>query len=125
MAPYEAIYRELHSDPELSGQEKETSSLVANHLRKQGFEVHINIGGYGVAGILRNGPGPTVLLRADMDALPMEEKTALEYASKRTVRNKDGREVPVMHSCGHDTHVTGLWAARSCSMLHETSGAEP
>ncbi|BCS30210.1 putative zinc metallopeptidase [Aspergillus puulaauensis] len=108
MAPYEAIYREIHSDPELSGQEKETSSLVANHLRKQGFEVHINIGGYGVAGILRNGPGPTVLLRADMDALPMEEKTGLEYASKRTVRNKDAREVPVMHACGHDTHVTGL-----------------
>ncbi|KAL4874108.1 hypothetical protein BDV12DRAFT_181956 [Aspergillus spectabilis] len=111
LGPYESIYRDLHSAPELSGQEKETSSLVANHLKRLGFEVHDKIGGYGVAGVLRNESGPTVLLRADMDALPMEEKTGLPYASCRTVKNKDGTTVPTMHACGHDTHVTGLMAS--------------
>ncbi|KAL4885296.1 hypothetical protein BJY04DRAFT_214631 [Aspergillus karnatakaensis] len=108
LVPYESIYRDLHNAPELSGQEKETSSLVTDHLKRLGFEVHDKIGGYGVAGVLRNGPGPTVLLRADMDALPMEEKTGLPYASCRTVKNKEGITVPVMHACGHDTHVVGL-----------------
>ncbi|KAL4943938.1 hypothetical protein BDV06DRAFT_210688 [Aspergillus oleicola] len=109
--PYESIYRELHSAPELSGQEKETSSLVASHLQKHNFEVHSNIGGYGVAGVLKNGNGPTVLLRADMDALPLQEKTNLPYASHRTVKNKVGMNVPVMHGCGHDTHVTAMMGA--------------
>ncbi|KAL4816584.1 hypothetical protein BDW67DRAFT_184742 [Aspergillus spinulosporus] len=105
---YESVYRKIHSAPELSGQERETSSLVATHLQRLGYEVHTNIGGYGVAGVLQNGPGPTVLLRADMDALPLEEKTGLPYASHRIIKNKAGAEVPVMHACGHDTHVTGL-----------------
>ncbi|KAL4920835.1 hypothetical protein BDW62DRAFT_208921 [Aspergillus aurantiobrunneus] len=116
LEPYETIYRELHSAPELSGQEEVTSSLTADHLRRLGFDVHANIGGYGVAGVLRNGPGPIVLLRADMDALPMEEKTGLPYASKRTIKNKTGTEVPVMHACGHDAHVTGLMV--SAELLH-------
>ncbi|KAL4927035.1 putative zinc metallopeptidase [Aspergillus undulatus] len=111
LKPYESTYRELHSTPELSGQEKETSSLVANHLQHLGYEVHTNIGGHGVAGVLRNGQGPTVLLRADMDALPLEEKTGLPYASHRTVKNKAGVKVPVMHACGHDTHVTSMMGA--------------
>ncbi|KAL4896191.1 hypothetical protein BDV59DRAFT_172266 [Aspergillus ambiguus] len=110
LKPYEDLYRHLHSHPELSGQEEETSATVAQHLQGLGFEVHTHIGGYGVAGVLRNGDGPTVLLRADMDALPVEEKTGLPYASKKTVKNKDGAPVPVMHACGHDTHVVSLMA---------------
>ena len=79
--------------------------------------MHTHIGGYGVAGVLRNGDGPTVLLRADMDALPVEEKTGLSYASTKTAKNKDGVEVAVMHACGHDTHVVSLMA--SASLLHK------
>ncbi|KAL5332259.1 hypothetical protein BJX70DRAFT_384672 [Aspergillus crustosus] len=108
LGPYETLYRDLHNSPELSGQEEETSLLVVNHLKRLGYEVHDRIGGHGVAAILRNGSGPTVLLRADMDALPMEEKTGLPYASSKTVKNKEGKTVPTMHACGHDTHVTGL-----------------
>ncbi|KAL4799961.1 hypothetical protein BDV19DRAFT_399569, partial [Aspergillus venezuelensis] len=110
--PYESIYKDLHATPELSGQEKETCTLAAFHLRKHNFdEVHENIGGYGVAGVLRNGEGPTILIRADMDALPLQEKTGLEYASDKVVKNKDGVSVPVMHACGHDTHVTAMLGA--------------
>ncbi|KAL2815414.1 hypothetical protein BDW59DRAFT_177666 [Aspergillus cavernicola] len=116
LGPYESVYRGLHSAPELSGQEKETSLLASEHLKRLEFEVYTNIGGYGVAGVLRNGPGPTVLLRADMDALPVEEKTGLQYASRRTVKNKDGVNVPVMHACGHDTHVASLMG--SAELLH-------
>ncbi|KAI9039989.1 putative zinc metallopeptidase [Aspergillus affinis] len=113
---FEDIYRQLHNSPELSGQEKETSELVANFLNKLGFEVHTHIGGYGVASVLRNGSGPTVLLRADMDALPIHEKTGVPYASHKTVKDKDGVEQPVMHACGHDFHVVGLLA--SAELLH-------
>ncbi|PLB55293.1 putative zinc metallopeptidase [Aspergillus steynii IBT 23096] len=105
---FEGIYRQLHNSPELSGQEKETSELAANFLKKLDFEVHTHIGGYGVAGVLRNGAGPTALLRADMDALPLPEKTGLPYASHKIVKDKDGVERPVMHACGHDFHVVGL-----------------
>lgn len=108
MKIFEDIYRQLHRSPELSGQEKETSELVAKFLNKLDFEVHTHIGGYGVAGVLRNGTGSTVLLRADMDALPVHEKTGLPYASHKTAKNKDGVEQPVMHACGHDFHVAGL-----------------
>lgn len=85
-------------------------------MKNLDFEVHTNIGGYGVAGVLRNGFGPTILLRADMDALPVEEKTGLSYASKKIARNKDGIQTPVMHACGHDFHVTSLIAA--AMLLH-------
>ncbi|KAL2829591.1 hypothetical protein BJY01DRAFT_254968 [Aspergillus pseudoustus] len=111
LGPYETTYRKLHSTPELSGQEEKTSADVAHHLQRFGYEVHTHIGGYGIAAVLKNGSGPTVLLRADMDALPLAEKTDLPYASRKTVKNKDGVEVPVMHACGHDTHVTGLLGA--------------
>lgn len=116
LKPYEAIYRTLHSEPELSGQEEVTAQKAAEHLRSVGYEVHAKIGGHGVAGILRNGDGPTILLRADMDALPMEEKTGLDYASQRTVKDTDGVRKPVMHACGHDTHVTTMMAAST--LLH-------
>ncbi|KAF7595086.1 hypothetical protein BBP40_007290 [Aspergillus hancockii] len=113
---FEDLYRHLHSSPELSFQEEKTSALVVKHLNKLGFEVHTHIGGYGVAGVLRNGDGPTILLRADMDALPLEEKTGLPYASRKIVKAKDGADKPVMHACGHDTHVTSLMAG--AELLH-------
>lgn len=116
MKPFEAFYRQLHSSPELSGQEEQTASYAAEYLKNLDFEVHTKIGGHGVAGVLRNGEGPTILLRADMDALPVEEKTGLSYASKKTSRLPDGLEKPVMHACGHDSHVTTLAAATT--LLH-------
>ncbi|KAJ6095930.1 Amidohydrolase [Penicillium sp. IBT 16267x] len=116
MKPYEEIYRHIHSNPELSGQEEQTAKIALEHLHTLGFEVHSHIGGHGVAGILHNGPGPKILLRADMDALPLEEKTGLSYASTRTVDDAHGNRIPVMHACGHDTHVTTLMAASA--LLH-------
>lgn len=111
-----AIYRQLHAQPELSGQEAKTSALVAAELRALGYAVTEGIGkyrnydwpGYGIVAVLENGSGPTVLLRADMDALPVEERTGLPYASKVKGVYRDGSEVPVMHACGHDIHVTVL-----------------
>lgn len=106
----EDFYRDLHEHPELSHQEVETARKVADRLRGCGYDVHDGIGGTGVVGVLSNGSGPTVLLRADMDALPVKEETGLDYAS--TVRATDGEnEVPVMHACGHDVHVTTLLGA--------------
>ncbi|TQJ01118.1 hippurate hydrolase [Amycolatopsis cihanbeyliensis] len=107
------LYVDLHRSPELSFAEYETARKLAARLSAAGYEVHTGIGGTGVLGVLRNGPGPVVLLRADIDALPVEERTGLEYAS--TVRVADesagGREVPVMHACGHDMHATWLTGA--------------
>ena len=108
----EDFYRHLHQHPELSHQEHA-------HRRRRwpsgcggfGYEVHEGVGGTGVVGVLRNGDGPTVLLRADMDALPVKEQTGLPYASTVTARDQDGNEVPVMHACGHDVHVTCLLGA--------------
>ena len=100
------LYEYLHSRPELSLHEKETSKRLAEELRSCGFEVTENIGGYGVVGVLRNGDGPTVLVRTDMDALPIEEKTSLPYASKVKTIDAQGRKVGVMHACGHDIHMT-------------------
>jgi hippurate hydrolase len=104
----EKLYVDLHQHPELSLMEEKTSAKVAAGLRAAGFEVTENFGGYGVVAVLKNGPGPTVLFRADLDALPVAEETGLPYAS--TVRTKDltGREVSVMHACGHDIHMTSL-----------------
>lgn len=104
------LYRDLHRNPELSFQEIRTAGLVADRLAAAGFEVHTGIGGTGVVGRLANGTGPTVLLRADMDALPVAEETGLSYAS--TARGtRDSADVPVMHACGHDLHVTCLLGA--------------
>ncbi|AVM00806.1 amidohydrolase [Gordonia iterans] len=105
------LYIDLHAHPELSGQEERTSGIVAAALRESGYEVIEHIGGYGVVGILRNGEGPTVWLRADMDALPVKEATGLDYASDVVVEGADGVPTPVMHACGHDMHVTALVGA--------------
>jgi amidohydrolase len=107
----EDLYRHLHQHPELSHQERDTAAVVAERLASFGYEVHEGIGGTGVVGILDNGTGPTVLSRADMDALPVKEQTGLPYASTVTSRDLDGLEVPVMHACGHDVHVTCLLGA--------------
>src|SRR5690348_6335108 len=107
----EALYRDLHEHPELSHQEQRTAGLVADRLRGAGFEVHEGVGGTGVVGVLRNGDGPAVLLRADMDALPVRESTGLPYASEGTALDAAGNPVPVMHACGHDVHVACLAGA--------------
>ncbi|MBR8743623.1 amidohydrolase [Nocardiopsis sp. MG754419] len=104
----EGVYVDLHKNPELSHSEQRTANIVAEWLTRTGYEVHKGVGGTGVVGILRNGPGPTVMLRADMDALPLEEKTGLPYASTATAVDADGVEVPVMHACGHDAHTACL-----------------
>lgn len=107
----ESVYKDLHAHPELSMQETRTASLAADRLRSAGYEVTTGIGNTGVVGLLRNGEGPTVMLRADMDALPVQEATGLLYASKVTATDSTGKSVPVMHSCGHDMHVTWLIGA--------------
>lgn len=107
----EDLYRDLHAYPELSHQEHRTAAKVADRLRHTGFEVHEGVGGTGVIGILRNGDGPVVLMRADMDALPVQEASGLPYASSVTATGADGKEVPVAHACGHDVHITCLLGA--------------
>jgi amidohydrolase len=107
----ESIYKDIHSHPELSMQEVRTSKMSADQLRSAGYEVTTGIGKTGVVGLLRNGDGPTIMLRADMDALPVKEATGLPYASEATSTDRDGKTVPVMHACGHDMHVTWLIGA--------------
>lgn len=104
----EKLYHHLHQNPELSLHEEKTSARIAKELRDAGFEVTENVGGYGVVGVMRNGDGPVVLVRTDMDALPITEETALSYASRVKTQNDQGREVGVMHACGHDVHMTVL-----------------
>ncbi|MEJ7712390.1 MAG: M20/M25/M40 family metallo-hydrolase [Pyrinomonadaceae bacterium] len=119
LASLVATYKMLHAAPELSHYEEKTSAFVAKELRTLGYTVTERIGkykrpewiGYGVVGVLKNGAGPTVLVRADLDALPVEEKTGLSYASKVRVKNEAGQEVGVMHACGHDVHITALVGA--------------
>ena len=106
----EDFYRDLHAHPELSHEERRTAADVAERLRRSGCTVHERVGGTGVVGMLENGTGPVVLLRADMDALPVQEATGLSYASSVTATS-DGTEVPVMHACGHDVHVACLLGA--------------
>jgi hippurate hydrolase len=114
------FYRDLHQHPELSLQEHRTARLVADALWPLGFEVTEQVGGTGVVGLLRNGDGPVVMLRADFDALPVEEQTGLPYASKDRARGQDGEEVPVMHACGHDMHAACLLGA--AALLARTPG---
>ena len=111
LADLEALYKDVHAHPELSMQETRTASLAADRLRAAGYEVTTGIGKTGVVGLLRNGDGPTVMLRADMDGLPVEEGTALPYASKAQMKDREGNTVPVGHMCGHDMHVTWLAGA--------------
>jgi len=107
----ETLYTDIHAHPELSMQETRTAALAAEHLRAAGYEVTTGIGQTGVVGLLRNGDGPIVMLRADMDALPVEEATGAPYASKVTATDHEGNTVAVMHACGHDLHVTWLVGA--------------
>ena len=107
----EATYQELHRAPELSLQEARTAAKLAERLRSLGYEVTTGVGGTGVVGVLRNGKGPTVLLRTDMDALPVKEDTGLAYASAVTATGPGGDTVPVMHACGHDVHMTSWLGA--------------
>src|SRR6516165_8246798 len=107
----EALYKDVHAHPELSMLETRTAGLAAERLRAAGYEVTTGVGKTGVVGLLRNGDGPTVMLRADMDGLPIEEATGLAYASKVKIKDEEGKMVPVGHMCGHDMHVTWLAGA--------------
>jgi len=114
----ESFYKELHTRPELSLQEAKTSELVAAELEQLGFKVTRKVGGYGVVGVLSNGNGPTVLVRTDLDALPVVEQTGASYASTVKTTDDKGTEVGVMHACGHDMHITAfLGTARVLSRL--------
>jgi hippurate hydrolase len=104
----ETLYKDVHAHPELSMQEERTAKIVASHLTGSGFEVTTGVGKTGVVGVLKNGDGPTIMLRADMDALPIRETTGLDYASKVIATDAEGNSVPVAHSCGHDMHVAWL-----------------
>lgn len=118
------IYRELHANPELSFEEVKSSARMAAEARKLGFEVTTNVGGHGVVAVMKNGPGPTLLIRADMDALPLVEQTGLAFASKIKALGAGGIETGVMHACGHDTHMTA-WigaARRLAAMKSQWSG---
>src|SRR5437016_3424220 len=122
------IYKDIHTHPELSGYEERTAALVAKELRAAGCHVTEHLGkyensklkAYGVVGVMKNGDGPTVLVRTDMDALPVEEETGLPYASTVTVKTEEGKEVPVMHACGHDAHMAMfIGVARALAKLKD------
>ncbi len=114
----EQLYLHLHQNPELSFYEFNTAKRMADELRGLGFEVTEKIGGNGVVGVLKNGTGPTIMVRTDMDALPIAEETGLPYASKVTTKDETGNTVSVMHACGHDTHMTSwVGAARNLSKM--------
>src|SRR5881397_3063899 len=110
------IYKDFHTHPELSAHEERSSAIVAKELKAAGCEVTEHVGKYdkpgvtcfGVVGVMKNGVGPTVLVRSDLDALPVHEETGLPYASTVTTKNDEGKEVPVMHACGHDVHMSTL-----------------
>lgn len=106
-----ALYAAVHREPELSGTERRTAARLAAALRDTGLDVTTGVGGHGVVGVLRNGPGPVVLARAELDALPVREATGLPYASTATAPGPDGAPVPVMHACGHDAHLAALAGA--------------
>src|SRR6476620_6980686 len=118
------LYRDLHAHPELSMQEVRTPALLASQMRKLGFDVTEHAGKTGVVAVMRNGPGPALLIRADMDALPVKEQTGLPFASKVRGTTLDGVETDVMHACGHDTHIA-TWlgtARRLAAMTDQWSG---
>src|SRR5690349_6757309 len=117
----EELYQDVHAHPELAMQEHRTAGKAAERLEAAGFDVTRGVGSTGVVGLLANGDGPTVMLRADMDALPVKEDTGLPYASTVTATDPDGAEVPVMHACGHDMHVT--WLAGATALLADTRDA--
>ena len=102
------IFKHIHANPELAFREEKTAALVAKEFKELGYETHTGVGKTGVVGVLKNGPGPVVMFRGDMDALPVREATGLPWASKATAPAEGGGFVPVMHACGHDAHVTYL-----------------
>jgi len=112
------LYIDLHQHPELSLHEERTAKVLADRLRGLGFAVTEKVGGTGVVGVLKNGPGPTVMLRTELDALPVEEKTGLAYASRVRTKNDEGADVPVMHACGHDVHMA-VWTGTAIAMSRE------
>jgi hippurate hydrolase len=112
------VYRDIHANPELGFAETRTANIAGSHLVSMGFEVTTGVGGTGVVGLVRNGPGPTVLVRADMDALPVLEATGLPYASTQVNSDAAGNQTPLMHACGHDLHVACLLGA--CERLAES-----
>src|SRR5437016_13902786 len=105
----EGLYRDLHEHPELAFHEERTAAALAERLRALGFEVTTGVGHTGLVAILRNGSGPVVMLRTELDALPLEEKTGLPFASKSKGLDSEGKEVPVSHACGHDLHMAGWY----------------
>jgi amidohydrolase len=115
-----ALYLDLHQNPELSSHETQTAQKVAGRLRDLGYAVTEHVGGTGVVAVLKNGAGPTVMLRTELDGLPVEEKTGLPYASKVRTEDDSGRDVPVMHACGHDLHMASL-VATAAIMAHSRS----
>lgn len=121
----QTLYLDLHEHPELSGHETQTAAKIAERLRAAGYEVTEHVGGTGVVAVMKNGAGPTIMLRTELDALPVEEKTGLPYASKVHAKDDAGHEVPVMHACGHDLHMASLLGtaeimARSKNKWHGT-----
>jgi hippurate hydrolase len=114
----ESFYKDLHAHPELSHEEHRTSDQVTRILGPLGYRIQAGIGGTGIAAVLQNGPGATVLLRADMDALPLKEQTGVDYASTATAAGPDGTPVPVAHACGHDIHVSCLVGAARLLAAH-------
>src|SRR5688500_4427133 len=118
LSELERVYTDIHAHPELSMQETRTARVAADRLRDAGYDVTDGIGQTGVVGLLRNGEGPTVMLRGDMDALPVREQTGLPYASTQTANDSTGKAVPVMHACGHDMH--GAWLLGAVTLLAET-----
>jgi len=117
----EPLYKDIHAHPELSMHETRTAAIAADRLTKAGFEVTTGVGKTGVVGLLRNGEGPTVMLRADMDALPIAENTGLAYASKVSAKDPEGNTVPVGHMCGHDMHV--VWLVGAATLLSQARDA--
>src|ERR1700730_12044978 len=120
-----ALYLDLHQNPELSGHETQTAAKLAGRLRSAGYDVTEHVGVTGLVAILKNGPGPIIMLRTELDALPVEEKTALPYASTVHAKDDAGHDVPVMHACGHDLHMAAILGtaeimARSKNTWHGT-----
>jgi len=111
-----SLYRHLHTHPELSLQEEQTAARMASELTRLGFEVTTKVGGHGVVGVFKNGAGPTVMVRTDLDALPVTEQTGVPYASKVRVRDRFGNDTGVMHACGHDIHMT-CWVGTARTLV--------
>src|SRR5688500_17664646 len=113
-----ALYEDLHRNPELAFQETRTAATLAARLKTLGYEVTTGVGRTGIVALLRNGQGPTAMLRTELDALPVEEKTGAPFASKTMAKNAAGQAVPVMHACGHDLHMTAWMGTAAWMASH-------